>query len=199
MALTEGHAVTGRTDREGGGPGARSSVLLLGGRSGVGKTSVGHEIHEQLSQLRIRHCLIEGDNLDLAYPPPWEHGLAERNLAAMWANYRELGYRRMIYSNTVSVRFVDALTAAMGDDPLVTAVLLTADDATARRRLAEREKGTALERHIERSDLMARELERTVSGRVHRVPTDGRTIADIATGIIDLTGWATEDREAGAP
>jgi hypothetical protein len=38
----------------------------------------------QLSRAGIWHCLIEGDNLDMAYPPPWEHGLAERNLAAMW-------------------------------------------------------------------------------------------------------------------
>jgi hypothetical protein len=164
-------------------------VLFLGGRSGVGKSSVGYEIHEQLSAAAVRHCLIEGDNLDMAYPPPREHGLAERNLAAMWANYRDLGYRRMVYTNTDSVRFVDELTAAMGDGPLVTAVLLTADDATARQRLARREIGTALDRHIERSDLMARELERTSPGWVHRVPTDGRPVAGIAAQIIALTSW----------
>jgi adenylylsulfate kinase-like enzyme len=61
----------------------RSEALLLGGRSGVGKSSIGNEIHLQLSTAGIWHCLIEGDNLDLAYPPPWEHGLAERNLAAI--------------------------------------------------------------------------------------------------------------------
>jgi hypothetical protein len=26
----------------------------------------------------------------MAYPPPWEQKLAERNLAAMWGNYRAL-------------------------------------------------------------------------------------------------------------
>jgi hypothetical protein len=164
-------------------------VLFLGGRSGVGKSSVGYEIHEQLSAAAVRHCLIEGDNLDMAYPPPREHGLAERNLAVMWANYRDLGYRRMVYTNTDSVRVVDELTAAMGDGPLVTAVLLTADDATARQRLARREIGTALDRHIERSDLMARELDRTSPGWVHRVPTDGRPVAGIAARIIALTNW----------
>jgi hypothetical protein len=164
-------------------------VLFLGGRSGVGKSSVGYEIHEQLSAAGVRHCLIEGDNLDMAYPPPWEDGLAERNLAAMWANYRELGYRRMVYTNTDSVRSVDELTAAMGDRPRATAVLLTADDATARQRLARREIGTALDRHIERSDLMARELERTSPAWVHRVPTDGRPVAGIAAEVIALTGW----------
>jgi hypothetical protein len=169
-----------------------SEALFIGGRSGVGKSSVGNEIHVQLSAAGLRHCLIEGDNLDMAFPPPWEHRLAERNLAAMWSNYRALGYRRMIYTNTVSVRFVDDLTAAMGDDPRVTAVLLTASDATARQRLARREIGTALEPHVHRSDAAARELERLSPAWVHRVATDGRPVADIAAEIVALTGWRTD-------
>ena len=172
-------------------------MLFLGGRSGVGKSSVGNEIHVQLSGAGVRHCLIEGDNLDLAYPPPWEHGLGARNLAAIWRNYRALDYRRMIYTNTVSVRFVGELTEAMGDDPLVTAVLLTAGDGTARQRLAQREIGTALQRHIERSDIAARELDELSPSWVHRIATDGRPVADIAAEIIDLTGWAA-DRPQGA-
>jgi hypothetical protein len=174
-------------------PSLRSQVLFLGGRSGAGKSSVGTEIHVQLSAAQVRHCLIEGDNLDLAYPPPWEHGLAERNLAAMWGNYRSLGYRRLIYTNTVSVRFVGALTAAMGDDPRVTAVLLTADDGTARERLARREIGTALRHHVERSDRAARELAELSPDRVHRIATDGRPVAELAAEIIALTGWAGQD------
>jgi hypothetical protein len=57
--------------------------LFLGGRSGVGKTSIGYEIHAQLPAARIQHCLIEGDNLDMAWPTPHEHGLAlaEQHLA----------------------------------------------------------------------------------------------------------------------
>lgn len=169
---------------------SRSEVLFLGGRAGVGKSSVGIEIHTQLSAAGVRHCLIEGDNLDQAYPPPWEHGLAERNLAAMWNNYRALGYRRLIYVNTVSVRFTGGLAAAMGDHPQVIAVLLTASDATARQRLSRREIGTALQRHVERSDVAARELTELCPSWVHRVATDGRPVADIAAELIARTGWA---------
>lgn len=167
----------------------RSEVLFLGGRSGVGKSSVAVELHVQLCAADVRHCVIEGDNLDLAHPPPWEHRLAERNLAAMWANYRDLGYRRMIYTNTVSVRFVPELTAAMGDDPSVTAVLLTSSDATARERLTRREIGSALRQHVERSDAAARSLEALAPPSVHRVATDGRTVHDVAAQILALTGW----------
>lgn len=172
----------------------QSSALFIGGRAGVGKSSVGYEIHSQLSAARIQHCLIEGDNLDMAWPTPHEHGLAEQNLAAMWANYRALGYRRMIYTNTASVfeKVLSELTTAIGDSPQVTAVLLTCSDATAFQRLSQREIGSELNWHIERSDLMARRLDKRAPAWVHRVTTDSRAITDIAAEVIALTGWTDE-------
>ena len=50
-----------------------SDVMFIGGRSGTGKTSIGLEIHAQLSAAGVIHCLIEGDFLDMAYPTPWHH------------------------------------------------------------------------------------------------------------------------------
>jgi hypothetical protein len=177
--------------------GQRSEILFIGGRSGVGKSSVGNEIHAQLCAAEVKHCLIEGDVLDLAWPPPWEHRLTERNLAAIWRNYRSLGYRRMVYTATVSVRYTAELAAAMGDDPLIHAVLLTASDATARDRLAQREIGTAYDIHVRRSDRAARDLDASVPDWVHRVATDGRDVAAIAREIIAHTGWAPWGAAAG--
>jgi hypothetical protein len=168
-----------------------SEVLFLGGRSGVGKSSVGFELHAQLSNSHVQHGLIEGDNLDLAYPPPWEDRLAERNLAAIWANYRELGYRKLIYTNTASV-FPEAITdlvGAMGGNPRVIAVLLTCTDATARERLGRREIGSQLDPHFERSSVMARELDERAPDWVHRVVTDGRDVSDIAADVLSRTCW----------
>ncbi|MCB9418116.1 MAG: adenylyl-sulfate kinase, partial [Mycolicibacterium sp.] len=51
-------------------------VVFIGGPSGVGKSSVGLEMHAQLSAADVSHCVIDGDFLDMAYPTPWEHGLA---------------------------------------------------------------------------------------------------------------------------
>jgi hypothetical protein len=48
---------------------------FTGGRSGSGKNSVACQIHEPLS-IGVMHACIEGDILDLAYPPPWEQRLA---------------------------------------------------------------------------------------------------------------------------
>ncbi|HEY3906182.1 MAG TPA: hypothetical protein VGM14_19895 [Streptosporangiaceae bacterium] len=112
----------------------------------------------------------------------------------MWANYRALGYRRMIYTNTASVleKVIHELTTAMDDSPQVTAVLLTCSDATARQRLSRREIGSELNWHIERSGLTALRLDRRAPDWVHRVTTDHRTIPDIATEVKALTGWTNE-------
>jgi len=167
----------------------RSEVLFIGGRSGVGKTSVKLELHEQLYARQIKHCVIEGDTLDLAYPPPWEHDLAEKNLSAMWRNYRALGYRRVIYTNSVSVVYTAALTAAMGDDPLVKAVLLRASDVTAAQRLEGRESATTLQLHLGRSRQRAAELEQQTPSWVQCIDTDGKSVPDIAREILELLGW----------
>jgi adenylylsulfate kinase-like enzyme len=176
---------------------APSEVLLIGGRSGVGKSSVGLEIHAQLSAAAVPHCLIEGDFLDMAYPPPLGHDLAERNLGAMWSNYRASDYRHMVYTNTASVLgdVMRQLTEAMGDDPIVHAVLLTCTDRTARQRLSHREAGSTLDGHLQRSTNMAELLEKEAPEWVHRVDTNDRSVTQLAKHIIGLTGW----RDEGGP
>jgi hypothetical protein len=125
----------------------------------------------------------------MAYPPPWEHGLAEKNLALMWRNYLDLGYRRLIYTNTNSVCSVEELVAAIGGRPRVVAVLLTATDDTIRERLVQREIGSALDEHIDRSRRAALQLEKEAPEWVVRVDTHARTVASIAEELIRLTGW----------
>jgi len=60
---------------------------------------------------------------------------------------------------------------------------------TARQRLAQRDIGSELDWHIERSDLMARRLTKRAPAWVHRVITDSRAVTDIAAEVIALTGW----------
>ena len=95
-------------------------MLLIGGRSGVGKSSVARECHAALGAAGVRHCLIDGDMLDMVSPTPWVHGLAERNPTAMWTNYRILGYRRLIFINSACVLPTEAAKhAAAIDEPRV--------------------------------------------------------------------------------
>jgi len=172
---------------------SRSHLLLIGGRSGVGKSTVAAEVHRQLSERGVHHAWIEGDNLDMAFPVPWKQGynLAEANLAAIWSNYRAHGYTRLIYVNTASVfgHVIEALTTAVGEDPMVTGVLLTSSDEVAEQRLVQREVGGGLDYAVGRSREAALELEASAPEEVTRLDTDGRSPTDLAAEIVQLTGW----------
>ena len=169
-----------------------NEVLFIGGRAGTGKTSVASALHEVLSERQIQHAVIEGDFLDMAYPPPWEHELDARNLRAIWANYRALGYRRLIYTNVVSVLETEKLSAAMGDQPRVTAVLLDVSDDLMVERLRQRESDLSLKRHLKRNAERRILLEREAPAWVHRVTTDGRSLDDLALTLARLTGWIVD-------
>ncbi len=171
----------------------RSEVLFIGGRSGVGKSTAAEALHDLLVAADVRHAVIEGDLLDLAHPAPHvefpEAHLAERNLAAMWSAYRELGHHRLVYTNTVSVLEQDTLAAAMGDDPVVTAVLLRAGDATTAGRLRRRSGGHLPEAQLAHSTRTAGRLDAAVRDAVTRVDTDSLAPAEVAVRLASLTGW----------
>ena len=45
---------------------AGSELLVIGGRSGVGKSSVASALHALLRDADVRRAVVEGDALDLA-------------------------------------------------------------------------------------------------------------------------------------
>ncbi|ROQ05618.1 adenylylsulfate kinase [Rathayibacter sp. PhB93] len=186
--MTEGDVNAGAIES---GDERRTEVLFLGGRSGVGKSSVAAEVSRLLAEADVSHALIEGDNLDQAHPEPWRRGLAlaELNLAAMWKNYRAAGYHRLLYTNTVSVLERDVLVAALDPEAGSIGVLLTADDSTIAGRLAGREVGTGLDDAIARSGAAAVLLASQAAPDVHRVRTDGRSVHQVALDVLSLTPW----------
>lgn len=168
------------------------AALLIGGRSGVGKSTVGWEVAAQLTAADVAHAYLEGDALDAVHPRP-AVPVAERNLTALWRTFAACGQRRLVYTNTASVTdsaMIRRALAAAGADPVrVLGVLLTASDDTANRRLAGREIGSELDRHVRRSAEMARRLATEAPPWVARIRTDDRTVADIAAEIVAYTGW----------
>ncbi len=150
----------------------RPELLLVGGRSGVGKSTAAEALHDLLAVAGVPHAVIEGDALDLAWPAPHvahpDAHLAERNLATLWSRYRELGHQRLVFTNTVSVLQAPQLAAAMGDDPVVTSVLLRAGDATTAERLARRAGGAVPEAQLAHSTRTAWRLDSATTGTVTR-------------------------------
>jgi hypothetical protein len=170
-------------------------ALLIGGRSGSGKSVVGWEVSARLRAHGVAHAILEGDFMGQVHPAPEgdpdRTALVERNLTALWANFAALGYRRLIYTNTLSVMpdMTPRFLRAFGPDARLVRVLLTATDATARERLVGRERGSELEDGLRSSAARARVLDDGVAAGTARVRTDGRSVIDVANEIVALTGW----------
>ncbi|MGJ5801994.1 hypothetical protein ACSCB1_23125 [Streptomyces europaeiscabiei] len=169
-------------------------LLLIGGGAGVGKTTVAWEVSAALQGRGTAHCLIEGDYMDQIHPAPQDDphraAITERNTAALWSNYAALGQRRLVYSNTVSILEAPMISRAMGGGEVrATCVLLTAGETTVRERLAQREIGSQLTAHIERSLRNGRELDEKAPAGTVRIPTDGRSVEDIAVDVIKAAAW----------
>ncbi|MCX4734519.1 hypothetical protein [Streptomyces sp. NBC_01363] len=173
-----------------------AEVLLIGGRAGVGKTTVGWEVSALLRAVAVSHAVIDGDFMGQVHPAPegdpHRSEITERNLTAVWENFTRLGYCRLIYTNTASV-LPDAtgmFERAMGAKVRITRVLLTASDVTAGERLVGRELGSELEQELEGGVRKARLLDQRACAGTVRVVTDGRPVVDIAREVVTATGWA---------
>ncbi|MEI5525429.1 hypothetical protein WB401_12750 [Streptomyces brasiliscabiei] len=182
----------------------RAEVLLIGGRAGVGKSTVGWEISDRLRVAEVPHAVVEGDFMGQVHPAPegdpHRAGITERNLTAVWGNYAALGHRRLVYTNTLSVlaETTGILRRAMGADVRILRVLLTATDTTAEQRLRGREIGSELERELAGSARKARLLDERAPEDTLRIATDGRTVMDIAAEVLAVTGWIPDRRLYGS-
>lgn len=169
-----------------------SELLLLGGRSGVGKSAVSEEVSSQLKRADVSHCLMDGDWIDRCFPqaPPT---LFDRNFQALWRNYKSFGCTRLIYSNWASINHAERIVDLMGNGqrPEIVGVLLLCTDDTARHRLSTRGHGGGLEWHL--ANLAATntdpDMSRDTPDWAHRVVTDERSVEDIAAEIVALTNW----------
>ncbi|MDA3644732.1 hypothetical protein LZ318_24175 [Saccharopolyspora indica] len=172
-----------------------AEVLLIGGRAGVGKTTVAWEVSALLREAAVSHAIIDGDFMGQVHPAPDgdpdRSEITERNLAAVWANFAQRGYHRLVYTNTACVLPSEAglFVRALGADVRATRILLTATDATTRARLTRRELGSELERELVNSARKARLLDTGASPETIRIPTDGRPVRSIAEEAAAATGW----------
>lgn len=182
-----------------------AEALLIGGRAGVGKTTVGWEVSALLNAEAVPHTVIDGDFMGQVHPAPQgdphRARITESNLTAVWANFARLGHERLIYTNTASVlpETTGMFERAMGAGVRLIRVLLTATDTTARERLTGRELGSELEKELAGSARKARLLDERVQADTVRVPTDGRDVADIAAQVLATTGWTAGTGTAPDP
>jgi gluconate kinase len=167
-------------------------VLVIAGPAAVGKTAVANEVSTQLREADIAHAVIDTDALDDVYPVPDEQWrLTERNLAAVWQSFRELGTSRMILTGVNMHRESELswIRRASGLDRLVL-VRLSASERTLGQRVGRREIGSAHDDQLARTPLQANELTEEAVPEGPVIETDDRTVPDIAAEIVALLGWA---------
>jgi cytidylate kinase len=168
-----------------------TDVLVIAGPAGVGKTSTANEVSQQLRAAGVKHAVVDTDALDDVYPIPAEQWrTTERNLAAVWRTYTELGIDRLIITGVhvhrdAELAWIKRATAAQ----TLTLVRLTACDATLMERVRKREIGSRLESQLRRTLEQTRRLDAEGGGEAHVIDTDGLSVAATAARIAGLAGW----------
>ncbi len=171
---------------------ARIPVLIVSGPVGVGKTSVVHEMFDQLSNRDISHAVIDLDGLSICWPvgenDPFNERMAMRNLAAIWSNFAAAGVDRAIIARVVESRadLAEYEQAIRGAE--IQVCQLTAEVAVLRERVGRREVGSSYEPLVCRAAELAESLERSGAADF-AVQTDGRPLADIAIEALVKAGW----------
>jgi hypothetical protein len=169
-------------------------VLVVTGPVGVGKTTVASEISEQLAAAGEPHAFVDVDALRWSYPSPpgdrFRVALAMRNLAAVWANFRAEGARRLVLADVVESRDELGRFDEAVPDAQVQVVRLTAGSKLLVARVRQRELGSGREWHARRAIELAEIMERN---RVEDllVATDDRPVTEIAREILRRSGWPT--------
>jgi predicted kinase len=166
-------------------------TLIVTGPVGVGKTTVATAIVDVLDAGGIPSAFVDMDALRACYPrpagDPFHTALGYRNLAALWANFREVGAERLVLADVVESRDLSPYRRAVpGAD--ISIVRLIASPETITRRLHGREDGEALAWHLARAVELTALMEREGVGDLV-IDTNDKTPAALAEGILRRIGW----------
>jgi hypothetical protein len=166
-------------------------VLILSGTVGVGKTAILESIHELLIQAREPHACLDADALSLSWPVRGDFNQIAmlENVASVWANARAAGATRLVLAAVIERQEDrDAFRSAVpGAD--VTVCQLEASKDTRMSRLRQREHGTSLEWHLQRTEKLRDILERAA---IHDfvVDNDRRARDEVAREVLLRADWS---------
>jgi hypothetical protein len=161
-------------------------VLVINGPCGAGKSSVGFECMEILEERGIPAAMVDAE---LAYFHPQRgqgEDVAERALAAVWPVYRDEGIDRLLLPRVIEKeRHLEIVERAVPGARIQIA-WLDASPALVAERLGERERGSALQWHIDRAE----EIRRNAGDDFADFRVDAaRDVRTIALDLLDRAGW----------
>jgi adenylylsulfate kinase-like enzyme len=166
--------------------------MLITGPIGSGKTTVALEVSELLDMAGVAHGMVDVDALRWCYPrlpdDPFRVGLAMRNLAAVWTNFRMFGASSLILADILTSR--DQLRRYREAVPRaeVFVVRLRASQDTLAARVRRREVGSGLDRHLQHAAELALQMDHDKFEDL-LVETDNRSVPEIAHEILTRSEW----------
>jgi AAA domain len=173
-------------------------VLLITGPVGVGKSTVAAEAARLLREANVPHALVDLAWIEQCWPvpadDPWNERLTHRNLACMWANFRQAGADRLLLVRVLEARSLLRYVVEAVPGAEVTVVRLRAPLAVLRARIRSREASDP-SWFLGAATHTAEVLERA-GVEDHLVDNEDRPVAAVAEEVLRRVGWL--DLSAGA-
>jgi hypothetical protein len=166
-------------------------VLLITGPVGVGKSTIAAEAARQLREADTPHALVDLDRVEECWPvpadDPWNERLSHRNLACMWANFRDAGADRLLLVRVLEARSLLRQVTEAVPGAEITVVRLRAPLAVLHARIRSREASDP-SWFLGAATHTAEVLEQA---RVedHLVDNEDRPAAEVAEEVLHRAGW----------
>ncbi len=168
--------------------------VFLNGTVGAGKTTTADELSKQVSLSGVHNAIIDLDDIRRSWPAPagdpFNHELELRNLAALVANYREVGAERIILAGVVEVRSELARYRAAVQSERMFVARFVVDADVVKARLLQRHAGDAeaIDWHLDRAVQLAQILDEAECDD-EVFDTTNRSAAQVAASIRARLGW----------
>jgi len=167
------------------------AILVLSGTVGVGKTTIGEEVYDVLSERGIPNAFFDLDALRYQWPAtsPWNAELLVEHLTALWPNLARRDVTHLVLAGVMETPAdLDRVLAAL-PPAAVTVVRLTAPADLRARRLRDRmQPSAALDWHLARTVELDEILDWT-SIETIEVDNGDRAPRDVAVEVLDRARW----------
>jgi len=166
-------------------------VLVITGPVGVGKSTIANEAAWLLRQADVPHALVDLDRIEQCWPvpadDPWNERVSHRNLACMWANFRQAGADRLILVRVLEARSLLRRVAQAVPGAQITVVRLRASLSVLHERIRSREASDPswfLGAATHTAEVFEREQVED-----HLVDNENRPVTVVAEEVLHRVGW----------
>jgi hypothetical protein len=166
-------------------------VLVITGPVGVGKSTIANEAAWLLRQADVPHALVDLDRIEQCWPvpadDPWNERVSHRNLACMWANFRQAGADRLIFARVLEARSLLRRVAEAVPGAQIIVVRLRAPLAVIHARIRSREASDPAW-FLEAATHTAEVFEQA-QVEDHLVDNEDRPATVVAEEVLHRVGW----------